>query len=419
MPSRLPGAPLSGATPSPGTLQAIRTSYLFDGERSYGPSTVLLSGSTVEDVLPGHAQLPAHISVSDHGPGSCLLPGLIDPHTHLCLNAGAAPFVHLEQSDDATVLSEAQQAASRALRAGITTVRDLGDRSFLSLALRRLGGGTAQMPEILAAGPPLTSVGGHCHSMGGAVEGQHALRASVQERSRRGCHTVKVMASGGVLTHGSLPFRPQFTSAELRAVVAESHKHGLLTAAHAHDDRSILMAVRAGFDSVEHADFFTSDGVVPNLATIAAMAKRGTYACITLGVLPGAPPLPDFISHRLPAITALTRLMHEEGVQLLAGSDAGIGPFKPHDVLPHTLAAFVAAGIQPTHALHLATVRAATALQLTPRRGRIARGAHADLLAVAGNPTQDIGALRNVLAVYRGGLLVHLAPARQAPGPVR
>ncbi|MGB8941681.1 MAG: amidohydrolase family protein [Streptomyces sp.] len=405
MPSHLTG----GSTPSPGTLQAIRTGNLFDGEHTHGPSTVLFSGSTVQDVMPGHGQLPTHIAVSDYGPGSCLLPGLIDPHTHLCLNASSDPFAHLERSDDATVFSESQQAASRALRAGITTVRDLGDRSFLSLALRRLGDDAVQMPEILTAGPPLTSVGGHCHSMGGAAEGQDALRAGVRERSQHGCHTVKVMASGGVLTSGSQPFQPQFTLAELQSVVAESRQHGLIAAAHAHDDRSILMAVRAGFDSVEHADFFTSDGVAPNPATIAALAEHGTYACMTLGALPGAPPLPDFISHRLPAITALTGLMHQEGVPLLAGSDAGIGPYKPHDVLPHTLAAFVAAGIQPAHALHIATMRAASALQLMPRRGHIAPGAHADLLAVAGDPTQDIGALHNVLAVYRGGLLVHPA----------
>ncbi|MER7826255.1 amidohydrolase family protein [Streptomyces sp. NPDC096097] len=392
---------------APETLRAIRTDRLFDGERAYGPSTVLLSGPTVEDVLPGHGPLPAHIPVSDHGPGSCLLPGLIDPHTHLCLNAGSAPFAHLERSDDAAVLGDAGQAAARALRAGITTVRDLGDRSFLGLTLEHKGNG-AQLPEILAAGPPLTSIGGHCHSMGGAAEGQDALRAGVRERSRRGCHTVKVMASGGMLTSGSRPFLPQFTATELRSVVVESHRHGLLAAAHAHDDRSILMAVRAGFDSVEHADFFTADGVAPNPATIAAMAERGTYACITLGERPGAPPLPDSISRRLPAIAALTRLMHEEGVPLLAGSDAGIGPSKPHDVLPHTLAAFVAAGIRPAQALHIATLRAATALRL-PRKGRIAPGLHADLLAVAGDPTQDIRALSNVLAVYRGGIVVHRA----------
>ena len=149
-----------------------------------------------------------------------------------------------------------------ALAGGITTVRDLGDRNYITLALRdELAGDPTAGPELLVAGPPITTTGGHCWFFGGEVDDPAKVRAAVAERADRGVDAIKVMATGGGLTPGSRRTESQFDRAALDAMVDEAHRRGLPVAAHAHAPAGIADAVDAGVDSVEHCAFLTADGV--------------------------------------------------------------------------------------------------------------------------------------------------------------
>jgi imidazolonepropionase-like amidohydrolase len=386
------------------TLLAVRTNRLFDGERSLGPSTVLIGGDRIVDVDTSGAPPPAHAEVLDLGADICVLPGLIDAHVHLAFDASSDVVSMINTVDDGQLLAQMAQAARRALQAGITTVRDLGDRNFLTLKLReQLCGWGDSGPEIIASGPPITTLGGHCHFLGGVAEGPRELRAAVRERAQRGCEVVKVMASGGHLTAGSSPYQSQYELADLRLIVAEAHRLGLRTAAHVHCPQSIADAVAAGFDTLEHVSFFTPDGVAANPATMAAIVESGAVVSVTVGRVPGHGQLPPSIASRLEVVIDSWTRLHRNGARIVPGTDAGVAPLKPHDVLPYGLTALTGLGMTNLEALRAATSVAADACGLTGRKGRLVAGADADLLAVTGDPLSDIYAIHDVAAVMRAG----------------
>ncbi|MFE9694817.1 amidohydrolase family protein [Micromonospora sp. NPDC005806] len=388
---------------------AIRAASMFDGFDVSGPTTVQVTDGKIVSVDRTGAVPTGSGDVLDLGPQSCLLPGLIDTHVHLAFNAGPDPVAALIETDDAELLTQMRTAAHSALRAGITTVRDLGDRSYLALTLADEFKQQPELgPEILAAGPPLTTPGGHCHFFGGEVEGTEALRAAVRERHARGCAVIKIMASGGNMTPRSVsPYDSQYTLADLRVVVEEAHRLGLPVAAHAHGVAAIKDAVEAGVDSVEHVSFLTANGGNPDPDVLAAVAQSDSFVSLTVGRDPRAP-LPNH-----PTMTSQTNVMFgawrdllKLGAKVVVGSDAGIGPFKPHDVLPYGVSHLAELGISPLDALASVTSRAAAACGVDGRKGQITVGADADLLAVHGNPTEDPAALLNVQAVFRAGVRI-------------
>ena len=184
-----------------------------------------------------------------------LLPGLIDVHQHLVFDASDDPVAHLQAEDDAAVLQWMQSAAQKALAVGITTIRDLGDRNYLSLTLRDLFRDGHQVgPRILAAGPPLTVSGGHCWFLGGVADGEDGIRRAVRERVTHGVDVIKIMATGGNMTPTFGPHESQYNRAELAAAVDEAHAHGLKIAAHAHGPQGIAdaLATESGFDRALH-----------------------------------------------------------------------------------------------------------------------------------------------------------------------
>jgi len=314
------------------------------------------------------------------------------------------------------------EAARRALHAGVTTVRDLGDRGYLALDLRDTGpaGRAGPLPAIVAAGPPITTPGGHCHFLGGAASGERGLRAAVRERAERGVDVIKVMASGGNLTPGSLAHEPQFGIASLRAIVDEAHHHGLPVTAHAHSAKSIADAVAAGVDGIEHATFMTADGVDAPETVIRAIAARRIAIGWTVGRDPARPgPVPPQIASRMAALITARRRLYESGALLVPGSDAGVTPAKPHDVLRFAPDDMAAAGLSPVEILWAMTSRAAQACGLGHRKGRIAAGFDADILAVDGNPLADLAAIRRLHAVYAGGRAVLPAPGSLASSEER
>ena len=386
------------------TLLVVRAGRLFDGERSSGPSTVLISGGQIVDVDTTGATPPAHAEVVDLGRDVSMLPGLIDAHVHLAFDASTDVVTSIGAVDDAQLLTQMAQAARRALRSGITTVRDLGDRGFLALALRKQLDAWGDLgPEIVASGPPITVRGGHCHFLGGVAEGPQALRAAVRERAERGCEVVKVMVSGGQLTPGSAPHESQYDLADLRLIVAEAHGLGMSTAAHAHCPSSVADAVTAGFDTLEHVTFLAEDGVAADPATMEAIVESGIVVSATVGQVPGKGELPPVIARSVGAVIENWARLHRGGARIVPGTDAGIAPMKPHDVLPYGLVALTGLGMTNLEVLRAATSVAAAACGLTGRKGRLAPGADADLVAVNGDPLDDISAVHDVVAVFRAG----------------
>ncbi len=341
-----------------------------------------------------------------------LLPGLIDTHQHLCFDGNGTLEEQVVDRSEDELLERARANARRALRAGITTIRDLGDRDFVTLPLRE----DPDLPRILAAGPPLTADGGHCWFLGGGCVDRAALLAAVEEHERRGCDVVKIMVTGGVGTPAYPVWASQFSSDDLAAAVSSAHRLGLPVAAHCHGVDGIAEAVDAGVDTIEHCSFFTSEGVSePDDALIDRISAAGIVVSATLGIGPDAPPPPPVIAANLPVMMGALRRLRERGATVVVGTDAGIGPAKPHDVLPHAAIDLAALGMAPAEVLETLTATAADVCGVGDHRGRLRPGYEADLLAVGGNPLVDPTSLLDVRGVWRGGRPVDLDSAPLSP----
>ena len=275
----------------------------------------------------------------------------------------------------------------------MTTVRDLGDRDWVAVEHRdrQRAGVAAPEPTILASGPPMTSRGGHCHYMGGEVEGRNAIAAAVREPADRGVDVVKVMASGGMTTPGTDVLHTQFTSEEMGFLVEEAHRHGLPVTAHAHGLPAVEQALGAGVDGLEHCSCLTETGMSVPDDLLDTLAARGTPIGAALGVPP-----PEVIALAPAGVRAMmeragltpetfrqlrldtVRRMHEAGARFVAGRDAGISPFLAHGSLREGLAFLVEAGATVEEALAAATSLAADACGVGDRKGRLRPGFDAD-----------------------------------------
>ena len=397
-------------------MLAIRAERAFDGERLVrGGVVVLLDQGRIVAVGPDAMAVPADVRMVDF-PAATVLPGLVDAHVHLCGDGRPGALDRLPEYDDPGLAGVISSSLAGQLAAGVTSVRDLGDRRAAVLDWRSRtstpAGPHSAAPTIVASGPPITSRDGHCANMGGGATGPEQLRAAVRDRVERGANLVKVMASGGVMTPGSDPLLCQFQLAELRVVVEEAHAAGLPVTAHAHGLPAVEQAVDAEVDGIEHCTCLTLSGIQMPDRLLERLACRGTVVCPTLGRAAGsAPPAAvRAIMHRTgvtwEARQAHAARMHRAGVRLVSGSDGGISPRKPHTVLPEAVADLVAGGVSAADALATATWCAAQSCGLGEHKGRLRAGHDADLLLVDGNPLDDIGVLRRVCAVILNGAIV-------------
>jgi imidazolonepropionase-like amidohydrolase len=392
----------------------IRAGRAFDGTRVVpGGALVLVDDGRIAGVEPGAGPAPDGCQVLEV-PGGTVLPGLIDAHVHLCADGTDGSLDRIGAPTAAAMMAVIEESLRRHLAAGVTTVRDLGDRRFAVLDWRSsVRSGSGVYPAVVAAGPPITSVNGHCAAMGGVAAGEEQLRAAVRERAERGVDVVKIMASGGFVTAGTQVMLCQFTLDEVRAVVDEAHAAGLPVTAHAHGLPAVRMAMAAGVDGIEHCTFLTDKGVSQSEEDLAQLAGAGTAVCPTVGTVGTVVPPPNAVAtlDRLgmtleQVIEMRKRLlaqMHAAGVRVISGSDGGIAAAKPHGLLPVSLAFLVEGGMSTVAALASATALAADACGLGDRKGRLRAGYDADLLVVDGDPFADIGALARPVAVLAAG----------------
>src|SRR5918992_2230571 len=357
------GRPMSGR-------RAIRAAGGWDPVAGVlvGPLLVLVSEGTIVDVDTSGAAPPDGVPVVECG-AATLLPGLIDSHTHLCWEPSADARQQFATDDDETLLIRAHRAASSALAAGVTTVRDLGDRGYVGVRLRQeLAERPGHGPEVLAAGPPITRTKGHCCFLGGEADEPGALMAAVDERAAHGVDVVKVMATGGYSTPGWAMHESQYTEDDLRLVADRAHSHGLAVTAHAHGVDGIVAALRAGLDGIEHAMFVTAELVSrADWAVVDQPAESGIVIGATEAMRPDVAMSP--VVAQLAETWRPTYLeMFRRGVRLAICSDAGIRLGKPHDVLPYGPISFAGLGMSNADALRGVTEHPAAACGLASRK---------------------------------------------------
>jgi imidazolonepropionase-like amidohydrolase len=376
------------------------------------PAVVVVDGEKIAAVNPAARPAGARTIAL---PGHVLLPGLMDSHVHLnyIIDKGwETEPVRFTAGDFAL---RAVPHASKTLLAGFTTVRDLGTGlGFSDVALMRaIDRGWVTGPRVIPAGHALSISGGHCdQSMGfapgieppdyvsGTADGVDEVLKAVRYQVKHGAKVIKVCATAGVLSFEGPAGAQQYSLEELRAAADETHRHGLKIAAHAHGTEGIVAASEAGIDSIEHNSMMTEEAAL-------ILKKNGSFVVPNLHLIDTlkTTELPPALAAKQAyleplAIESFKRAL-KHGLKVSFGTDAGVFP---HGDNAKELTARVRHGDTPLHAIRSSTVVNAE-LFGTPDRGKIEPGLLADLVAVAGNPLEDVKLLEDVRFVMKGGVV--------------
>ena len=406
-------------TPAPAPQRIVlRAARMLDVDagRIVPNARVVIEGDKIVAVNP--ATLPEGVRVMDLGDVT-LMPGFIDAHTHLSGEIGANMLLEPVQETEVDAAFKSVKNARTTIMAGFTTVRDYGGQVTVSLghAVER---GTVLGPRIVPSRNALGITGGHCDVTGyapgileqgpkdGVADGPWEVVEAVRYQIKHGAQVIKTCATAGVLSLEGPVGAQQYTYEELKAMVDEAARHGVKVAAHAHGTEGIKAAVRAGVASIEHGSMLDDEA-------IALMKERGTYLVpteylserINLAVLP--PPIRRKAESVLPLARESHRKAIASGVKIAFGTDAAV---YPHGENAKEFSSYVRLGMTPLAALRSATVNAADLLGKTDR-GVIAAGKLADLVAVQGNPLENISATERVQFVMLGGRVV-----REVTGPL-
>jgi imidazolonepropionase-like amidohydrolase len=415
-PSSNPDAP--AATPI--VLKAAR---LFDGRsgKLSQPGLVIVRGERIVAVGKD-AAIPADARVVDLGDAT-LVPGFIDAHTHITQDHNDNWAQGFYETTLRFPVEQSYHAAHNALvtlRAGVTTVRDVGSSDFIDVALRNaVKDHLVQGPSIVAAGHAIGSTGGHCDSspappdrmkpsgtLEGVCNGPEQCRLAVREQMKFGADVIKICASGGVLSESDPVDVPQLTPDELKAIMSEAHAWGRRIAAHAHGDLAAKLAVEAGVNSIEHGSFLQP-------ATLQLMKQKGVYLVPTrvtqVWVNAKADTYPPKIGAKARAAYAVHTAMMKNalkiGVLIAFGTDAGV---YPHGLNAQEFGDYVDVGMTPAAALMTSSIGAATLLGIEADTGTLEAGKFADIVAVPGDVLQNIRATEKPVMVMKHGERVAL-----------
>ena len=407
---------------APRTL--IRTGHLINVHTGAEPAnqTIIVTGERIS-AIAATALTPAQ-------PGDrvldltryTVLPGLFDVHTHLTMAPNFDPYFELSMTPAKEAILGVENAKTT-LEAGFTTVRNVGANGFTDVALRdEINAGHIPGPHMQVSGPALGITGGHMdenllpfqyHVQGeGVADGIAGVQHMVRQNIKYGADLIKIGASGGVLSKGDDPQASQYTLEEMQAICADAHRLGRKVAAHAHGAQAIALATQAGVDSIEHGSYIDD-------ASIKLMLAHGTYLVPTSYLYDWYRDnghLPAIYAQKMKDVTAVARVNHRRaiaaGVKVALGTDSAV---YPHGLNAHEFEVYVRDyGMTPLAALQSGTLNGADLMGWTDRAGSLDPGKWADIIAVEGDPLQDIRILQHVPFVMKSGVVYkdEAAPAQ-------
>jgi imidazolonepropionase-like amidohydrolase len=411
------GAAHSAVAADSAGIKVIKAGHLIDvaAGRALSDQVIVIAGDRIREVgAASVVKVPDGAIVIDLS-DSTVLPGLIDTHTHITGDPTTPPYHGYGISLPRAALKGAANALVT-LRAGVTTIRNVGADGYTDVALRdAINDGDVPGPRLFVSGPALGITGGHCddnllapqfkYESEGVANGVDGVRLAVRRNIKYGVDLIKYCGTGGVFSKGDTPGGQQYTVEEVTALIDEAHMHGRRVAVHAHGASGIKVAIRAGVDTIEHASLIDDEG-------IALAKKNGTFLSMdiyntdyTQSEGPKRGELEEFLrKDRQIGETQREnfRKAVKAGIKLTMGTDAGV---YPHGDNPKQLAVMVKYGMTPMQALQAATIVGADALGKKDDLGVIAPGHFADIIAVKGDPLADIREMERVRFVMKGGAI--------------
>ena len=399
----------------------IHAGKLIDGksDRVQSRISIVVDGNTIADIQEGFISsndFENYIDLKNH----TVLPGLMDMHVHFggeYLSKAESPL-KVEREMEAIL---ATQHALVTFKSGFTTVRQVGDSGLVAISLRdAINAGKVIGPRIFAAGKTIATTGGHADPTNGkalddyayplpeqgVVNGPYEVYTAVRQRYKDGADGIKITVTGGVLSPAKSGDNPQFTQEEVDAVVSAAKDYGMWVAVHAHGAEGMKRAIKAGVDSIEHGTFMDDEAMD-------LMIENGTYyvPTISAGVWVAEKSkidnfFPEIVRPKAasvgPQISGTFKKAHKRGVKIAFGTDAGV---QKHGTNWKEFVYMVENGMSEMKAIQSATMETAKLLRIEDKLGSIEEGKLADMIAVKGNPLDDISILENIEVIIKDGVV--------------
>jgi imidazolonepropionase-like amidohydrolase len=388
------------------------------GEGALRAQTLVVTGERISAILPGYAKPPEGARLIDLK-NSLVLPGLIDAHVHLLFEAGPTRRLDSVTMSDAAVALQAAGYAAKTVRAGFTTVQDVGASDAIFALRDSIAKGETLGPRIRAAGSPITPTGGHGDAHGFRIEvldmmqsrtvcdGPADCRRAVRDAVKRGADVIKVTATGGVLSNTAAGVERQFFDDEFEAIVGAAQMMGRKVTAHAHGVTGVNAALQAGINSIEHGTYLDQESIrlfKEKGAVLVPTVMAGEFVARQARTTDWMPaPIKAKALAVGPKMIDMLRRAREGGVTIAFGTDTGVSA---HGDNAQEFALMVKAGFTPEEAIRAATVVAAEHLQMADQIGTLAVGKYADLVAVDEDALTDVTALERIDFVMKGGDVV-------------